>query len=112
MNRPAALARLAELQSLVLDRQLAALREAEARRARSLMQLAALDTAQAPENLQGVAADLVALRYQRWADARRSTLNLQLSQQTADWLEAQAAARLSFGKQVILRALAADKERR
>jgi hypothetical protein len=112
MSRGADLSRLEPLAQLLLDRQLADLRAAADRRARSQMQLAALDPAPASGDLSGVAADLVALRYQRWADARRSTLNLQLAEQTADWLAARDAARLAFGRLQALQALAEGKARR
>jgi hypothetical protein len=48
---------------------------------------------------------LAALRYAGWADARRAEINLRLARQTALWLQAQADARLAFGRADVLRRL-------
>jgi hypothetical protein len=67
------------------------------------MQIAALDQTAEPVDLPPVAAGLIGLRYQLWADRRRSDLNTVLSRQTADWLNAQQDARLAFGRFEALR---------
>lgn len=71
------------------------------------MQIAALDLPQAPTDLGLAASGQVALRYQQWADLRRSELNTVLARQTAEWLAAREEARLAFGKTEALSGIAA-----
>ena len=87
------------------------LQDAAEKRAQSLQQIAALDRPEAAANLPPVAASLVALRYQAWADLRRRELNLVLARQTAEWIAAQEAARTAFGKAEALRGLAKGAKR-
>lgn len=108
MNRRAEIAKLQVLAQLVLDHQLSGLRKAADAKAQS--QAALLRLAQPPcdaDGLQGAAAELAGLSYQRWADARRAEINQVLARQTHDWLEARDQAKLAFGKAEALRKLAA-----
>ena len=103
MSRAKELAQLGGLARLVLDHRLALLREAADRRDQSRQQIAALDQSVEPADLPPVAAEQVALRYQLWADARRTELNTVLARQTADWLEARQNAQTAFGRAEALR---------
>jgi hypothetical protein len=107
VTRRSEIAALHGLVQLVLDHQLSVLRAAADRREQSRMQIAALDKASEPSDLPPVAAAQVALRYQLWADVRRSDLNTVLARQTAEWMSAQDDARLAFGRAEALRGIAA-----
>ncbi len=95
------LARLAGLAGLIRDRRLDDLQAARLRREATQRQLGAL-AAGPSEGLSPVAAAQSALLYQRWVDRRRAEINLQLARDTAGWLEAQAAARVAFGRAQVL----------
>jgi hypothetical protein len=113
MTRAADMVRLAELAQLVLDHRLSRLRCAASELERSRMQIAALDQAAAPADLEPVTAERVALTYNRWADQRRSELNLVIARQTADWMEARGEAQTAFGRVQALQGLATRlKEKR
>ncbi|NJM81760.1 MAG: hypothetical protein HC844_04030 [Tabrizicola sp.] len=45
------------------------------------------------------------MTYQRWADLRRMELNDVIARQTVTWIEAQAEARLAFGRNQALAGL-------
>lgn len=100
------LSRLQRVADLMLDHRLAHLRKTAETKAQSEAALAALARPR-PEgaDLEGAAAALAAMAYQRWADARRKEINQTLARQTHDWLEARAAAQLAFGKADALRRL-------
>jgi len=106
MSRAKDIARLQDLSRLMLDLRLTRLREAADQRARSRMQIAALAQVAETTDLPPVAASQVALRYQLWADARRSELNTVLARQTVEWLEARQEAQLAFGRAEALRGVA------
>lgn len=106
MTRAKDMAGLAGLAQLLLDHRLSQLREAANRREQSRTQIAALDLAAEPADLPPVAAGQVALRYQLWADTRRSELNALLARQTVDWMEARDAARNASGRTQALQAIA------
>lgn len=102
MTRRDQMARLEQVSRLVLDLRLADLHRTARQRQASLKMLE--DMAAAPAaDLPPVAAAQADLRYQRWVEARRAEINLTLARQTADWLEAQAAARRAFGQTQALR---------
>lgn len=105
MNRQD-LKRLGELADLMLDQRLQTLRAAADAKAQSEAALAAL-ARPLPEtdDLVGASAQIAALAYGRWADARRAEINQVLARQTADWIEARAAAQTAFGKADALRRL-------
>ncbi len=99
--------RLKELADLMLNHRLALLREAAAAKARSEAALAALaQPASDPDGLEGAAAALASLAYQRWTDARRAEINPLLARQTHHWMEARDDAKRAFGKAEALRGLA------
>lgn len=99
---------LSTLAGLILDAQLATLRLAAIERDASLAALADLARAPAPAtDLPPLVLARAAIAYESWADARRAEINPRLARQTAAWLEAQAAARIAFGRATALRALTA-----
>ncbi|MCU0826420.1 MAG: hypothetical protein MUE52_03205 [Tabrizicola sp.] len=106
MSRAKDILRLQDLAALVRDHQLAQLRDAAARCEQSKMQISALEREPADVGTDLVAAGLIELRYQAWADVRRSELNAVLARQTADWLAAREEARTAFGRSEALRAVA------
>jgi hypothetical protein len=99
---------LASLAGLILDARLADLRKAAAAREASLAALAALARApSAAADLSPLVLARAAVAYESWADARRAEINPRLARQTAAWLQAQAAARVAFGRAEALRVIAA-----
>jgi hypothetical protein len=106
MTKARDLAKLADVAQLMLDHRLGQLRGAMSELDRSRMQLAAINEAARPADLPTVAAERVALNYDRWADIRRSELNLVIARQTAAWIEARSTAGLAFGKLQALSGLA------
>lgn len=99
MSKSKDLQRLAEIAQLMLDHRLAQLRGAAAEVERSRMQLTAINAAAQPsEALDPVVSGKVAIAYDRWADVRRSELNLVIARQTAAWLEARTEAQTAFGR--------------
>ena len=64
---------------------------------------------QANTDLEGVAAELAGLNYQRWADMRRAELNQILARRTVTWLEARDQAKMAFGKKQVLTQIAAKQ---
>ena len=114
MTKTKDLRRLGEVAQLMLDHQLGQLHSAAAELERSRAQLAAINQAARPaENLAPVLAERVALTYDRWAEARRSELNLVIARQTVGWMEARSDAQAAFGRVQALQGLAARlKDRR
>jgi hypothetical protein len=106
MSRASDLSRLAKVAQLMLDHQLSQLHNAAADLERSRMQLAAVNQAAQPAGLEPVTAEMVALTYDRWADQRRSELNLVIARKTVDWMEARCDARAAFGRVQALQGLA------
>lgn len=106
MTKVADMARMAELAQLVLDQRLGRLRTAAAELERSRQQIAALDLSATETDLEPVTAEKVALTYNRWADQRRSELNLVIARQTVDWMEARGEAQTAFGRVQALQGLA------
>lgn len=96
MNRVTALAKL------VLDHRLSAVRDAAAQLARSREQLARINASADLADLPPVTAGIVDVRYQRWADIRRTELNILIARQTAAVIEARDAAGLALGRQTAL----------
>ena len=99
------LAQLTLLSQLVLDTRLIALRQAALARQQSLDHLADLDRPQPITDLSPIVAGEVAMRYQLWADQRRSDLNLTLARQTVTWTEARQDAARAFGRDQALNRL-------
>lgn len=101
MTRKKELAQLGALSGLILDQKLAVLQSLAAERDASLNRLR--DLAQdAPVTYETPQEAQVALRYNRWADARRSEINIILARQTAEWLEARTDAKRAFGRAEVL----------
>lgn len=115
MSKEDPLARLGTIAAVILDGRLSELRRCAAARDESLAQIAGLQCVPVPAgDLEGAAAALAALTYQRWADERRRALNQILARQTAEWIDATEAARRAFGRDEALKTLArrADLARR
>lgn len=112
MTKAQDMTRIAELAQLMLDHRLGQLRTTRVELDRSKSQLQAINAAAEPANLPLVASQTVGLTYQRWADVRRSDLNLVISRQTADWIGAREAAGIAFGRLHALRGLVAKLEKR
>ncbi|MCX7286970.1 MAG: hypothetical protein NTW20_05265 [Rhodobacterales bacterium] len=106
MSRARDIEKLEQLSRLMLDDRLSRLRAAMALVEKSRMQIAALDRSAGREDLPPVAASQVALRYQLWADVRKSELNAVLARQTVTWLDARHEARQAFGRAEALRGIA------
>ena len=108
MTKTVQLRRLEQVAGLLFDCRLTDLQCAARARLETEARLAGLAT---PATLIGelpqVAAEIAALNYQRWADARRAELNQTLARQTAAWIDARDAARLAFGKTQALAGVAA-----
>lgn len=111
MTQKQQLIKLRQISSLILDSRLSTLHAAAKAKQESETQLAGLNHVPSrPEDLSDVALERVALNYQRWADARRSELNMLLARQTVAWMEARDAAREAFGKKEALGGVAAKLE--
>lgn len=110
MSRETPMARLAALGGLILDLRMNALQAAVRARQESLDRLAGLSEAMPPNDLPSVAAHRAEVRYQAWADARRTEINQLLARQTARMLEDRDIARQAFGRAQVLRALR-DRQR-
>ncbi len=102
MTDKAKLKRLAEVSKLILETRLLALETAARVRQRSLDRLAEINKPAGPTPLPLVAAAEVAIRYEVWADQRRSEINTVLAQQTAEWEEARHEAARAFGRNQVL----------
>ncbi len=96
---------LQSLSQIVLDARLATLRTAADARAASLDRLADLGHSPVATELPELAAIDVAMRYHRWADQKRTEINLTLARQTATWLDARAEAKTAFGKAEALKGI-------
>ena len=106
MSKAKDLARLTELAKLTLDHRLGQMRAASRALERSRDQLAAINEAAKPADLPMVAGARAEWAYRRWADQRRSELNLVIARQTANWLTARDEAKTAFGRREALNGLA------
>lgn len=110
MTKAVQLAKLAALANLILDSRLSGLQAAAKAKEECEVQLARLAVPVLGQSeLNGVAAELSRLQYQRWADARRADLNQQLARHTVRVIEARDAAREAFGKKQALGSIAAKR---
>lgn len=108
MTKARDLCRLSEVAQLMLDHRLGQLHAAAAELERSRAQLAAINrAARTAEDLAPLVAERVTLTYDRWAEARRSELNLVIARQTVGWMEARSEAQGAFGRVQALQGLAA-----
>ena len=102
MNEREKLAQLQQVSQVLLDVKLLALDRAARARQASLDHLAELNRPSPPTDLDPIIAGEVAVRYQNWADQRRSAINLDLARQTAEWVEARGDAALAFGRNAVI----------
>ena len=102
MTRREKLGQLQLIAQVILDVKLLALDKAAKARQASLDHLAALNRPSPPTDLGPIVAGEVEMRYQNWADQRRSAINLDLARQTADWAEAKRDAALAFGRNSVI----------
>ena len=100
---------IATLSQLVLDGRLATLERVSRARQLSLDHLTELNRQLPPTDLPAIVAGEVAMRYQLWADQRRSEVNLLLARQTVEWVGARQAAAQAFGRNQALNGLIARK---
>lgn len=100
------LQRLAQVSNLILETKMLALEKAARARQHSLARMAELNRPAAPNDLPLVLAADVAMRYELWADQRRSEINLILARQTVEWVEARQAAAGAFGRNQVVQKLA------
>ncbi|MBC7739444.1 MAG: hypothetical protein H7245_20060 [Candidatus Saccharibacteria bacterium] len=96
------LAQLRHVSQLLLDVRLMTLDRATQARQDSLDRLAELNRPAPPSDLNPVIAGEVAMRYQLWADQRRSAINLVLARQTVEWTEARKDASEAFGRNQVV----------
>ncbi len=106
MSKAKDLSRLTELAALTLDHRLGQMRAASQALERSREQLAAISEAAKPADLPMVVGARAEWAYRRWADQRRSELNLVIARQTAAWLTARDDAKTAFGRREALTGLA------
>lgn len=106
MSRRQDLLQITRLAQLLLDHRLTGMRLAAADLARSRVQLQAINASAAPVDLAPVAAGMVEVSYQRWADIRRAELNATIARQTVACLEARTEAKTAFGRVQALQGIA------
>ena len=102
MSEREKLAQLRQVSQLMLDVRLLALDRAAKARQASLDHLADLNKPAVQTDLNPIVAGEVAMRYENWADHRRSEINLVLARQTADWAEARQHAAIAFGRNAVI----------
>lgn len=110
MIRAVDLRPLQNLARMVSDHRLEALRRANQARAETQAQLDALVAGPADPALHPAAAALALVSYEAWADGRRRDLIQLLARQKAAVAEAEAEARLAFGRAEVLGRLAATRK--
>ena len=104
MNKNRDLAALGRIANLLRDLRLSDLSQARAARQASLDRLADLKPLPSLD-LDAAAEAMVALRYQIWADLRRTEIEPVLASQTAKVVETTRQAREAVGKAEVLRKL-------
>lgn len=102
MTEKEKLGQLRHLSQLMLDLRLMTLERAAQARAESFAHLAELNRPEPQTDLNPVTAGEVGMRYQLWADQRRSAINLLLARQTVDWTEARKDAAEAFGRNSVI----------
>jgi hypothetical protein len=98
----AQLFRLLAMASMVLDAKSQTLREENAKREALVRQLEALEAKPAEQGTVWPTYERAAFGYEQWAARRRADINLQLAAQKALCLQAEAEARLAFGRKSAL----------
>lgn len=112
MTKTQDLDRLKGLAQLTLDYRLGQMRAATLALDRSKAQLAVISEAGRSADLPLVAGAKAEWTYQRWADLRKSELNLVIARQTIACLAARDEAKTAFGRLEVLRGLSAKSEKR
>lgn len=102
MTKQAKLAQLRQVSQVMLDLRLLKLEKAAQARQGSVNHLAVLNRPSPETDLNPVVAGEVAMRYQLWADQRRSAINLVLARQTVEWTEARKDASEAFGRNAVI----------
>lgn len=112
MTQSQEIRRLQTLAQLMLDQNLTRLRQSADAKLKSERALADLSEPLLEVcDLNGAAAGLVSLNYQRWADQRKAALNQTLALQTHDWLVARDSAKIAFGKAEAITRIARDLQK-
>lgn len=102
MSEREKMAQLRQVSQLMLDIRLLTLERAAQARQESLDHLAELNRPAPNTDLNPVVAGEVAMRYELWADQRRSAINLVLARQTVEWTEARQDASEAFGRNSVI----------
>lgn len=102
MSDKAKLRRLTEISNLILETRLLTLKTVARARQNSLDRLEQINRPSATLNLPLVAAAEVSMRYELWADQRRTEINSILARQTAEWDDARQEAARAFGRNQVL----------
>ena len=102
MNAREQLVRLQQISQLILDVRLVALDKAARARQANLDHLAELNRPAPLADLDPIVGGEVGMRYQNWADQRRSAINLDLARQTVEWTEARESAGQAFGRNAVI----------
>ena len=102
MTEQEKLGQLRQNSQLRLDQRLMTLERAAQARQDSLDHLAELNRPAPVTNLNPVIAGEIGMRYQLWADQRRSAINLVLARQTVEWAEARKEAAEAFGRNAVI----------
>lgn len=106
MKDTSRLTAIAQINELVLDQRLSALKAARAARVSTQARIAALDVEAFESDCSLKEAAQAAVLYQIWCDERRKQLNLQLAKQKVAEMEADADARIAFSKKTAFQGLA------
>jgi hypothetical protein len=105
MNECERLKRLSAISNLLLDSRMLAVERAARARQQSLDLLAELELPAGPTDLPPILSGEVRMRYELWADRRRSELNQLLARQSVEWAESQQEAAQAFGRNQVVRKL-------
>ncbi len=111
MSHREKLDQMRQISRLMLDVKLFALEQAARARQTSLDHLAELNKPHPAPDLNPVVAGEVRVRFEHWADLRRSDINLTLARQTAVWAEARQDAAQAFGRDSVIGKLQ-DRQRK
>jgi len=102
MSRRKMMSNLEKIGDMLFDKQMHALQTAAAERNHILALLRDL-TPKSVNEPQTIAEAQAALRYDRWADARRADINLVLATKTAEWLQAKENAERAWARADVLK---------
>ena len=97
---------LRKMAAMVLDARTQTLRRANEARDALQRQLDDLDAGEMPQDLPWPAPEMARFGYEQWAAKRRAEINLRLAAQKAVCLQAAEEARLAFGRNMAVDAMA------